>query len=225
MILIVKFAAIAAISYLLGAIPFALIIGKRFANVDIRKVGSGNIGATNAFRALGKKLGLFTALCDLAKAIISVLLAMFIIGNDPFMVAGWDLHVQVAQVLAALMVMVGHNWSVYIKFKGGKGVACFIGGLLVINWVVALIGVAVGLIVILITRYVSLGSILGACGILCALMAATLLALTAPVYLVYGLVAVALIIFQHRSNILRLQSGTELKISLKNIDRNRKRSS
>jgi acyl phosphate:glycerol-3-phosphate acyltransferase len=212
MILILKYAAIAVIAYLLGSIPFGLIIGKKMANVDIRKMGSGNIGATNVFRVLGWKCGLLTAIFDLAKAAGSVLLGMLIIGTDPFIVAGWDIHVQVAQVIASLVVMVGHNWSVYIGFKGGKGVACFIGGLLVINWFVAVVGIVVGGIVILITRYVSLGSMLGAVGILCAFVALTLLAIMAPVYLIYGLLAVALIIYQHRSNILRLQSGTESKI-------------
>jgi glycerol-3-phosphate acyltransferase PlsY len=212
MILIIKYAVIAVIAYLLGAIPWGLIFSRKLANVDIRKVGSGNIGATNVFRVLGWKLGLLTAILDLSKAAGSVLLGMLIVGDDPFVVATWDIHVQVAQVIAALMVMVGHNWSVYIGFKGGKGVAAFLGGLLVINWFVAVVGIVVGGIVILITRYVSLGSIMGAVGILCALVAFTLLAIMAPVYLIYGLLAVVLIIYQHRSNILRLQSGTESRL-------------
>ncbi len=216
MILAIKYVAIAVIAYLLGSIPFGLIIGKKLANVDVRKLGSGNIGATNVFRTLGWKLGLFTAVLDLSKAALSVLIGMWIIGNDPFVVAGWDIHVQFAQVLAALLVMVGHNWSVYIGFKGGKGVATFIGGLLVINWYVALVGIAVGIVVILVTRYVSLGSMMGSLGILFALVAVTLIARLAPVYLFYGLVAVALIIYQHRTNITRLQSGTELRLGDKN---------
>lgn len=216
MILLIKYVAIAIIAYLLGAIPFALIVGQRFAKLDIRKYGSGNIGTTNAFRVLGVKLGLLTAVLDVSKAAISVLLAMLIAGNQPVMVAGWDVHVLAAQVIAALMVMVGHNWSVYIKFKGGKGVAAFFGGLVVINWMLALIGLAVGGLVVLITRYVSLGSILAAICIFCAIVALTLLAVTAPIYLVYGLVAAALILYQHRSNIMRLQAGTELKIGDKN---------
>lgn len=212
MILVVKYLAIAIIAYLLGAIPFGLIIGRSMAHVDIREHGSGNIGATNVFRTLGTRLGLLTGILDLSKAATAVLLAMFIIGNDVLVVAGHDIHVQVAQTLAAISAMVGHSWSVYIKFKGGKGVACFIGGLLVINWAVALIGLAVGIIIALTTRYVSLGSMLMAVCVLLVLVALALLAVSAPVYIVYGLLAAGLIVFQHRSNIVRLNAGTELKL-------------
>ena len=212
MILVVKYLAIAIIAYLLGAIPFGLIIGRRMAHVDIREHGSGNIGATNVFRTLGTRLGLITAILDLSKAALAVLLSMFIIGNDVLVVGGQDIHVQLAQTLAAISAMVGHSWSVYIKFKGGKGVACFIGGLLVINWVVALIGLAAGIIIALTTRYVSLGSMLMAVCVLLVLVALALLAVSAPLYIVYGLLAAGLIVFQHRSNIVRLNSGTELKL-------------
>lgn len=212
MILVFKYLAIAVVAYLLGAIPFGLIIGKRMANVDIRQHGSGNIGATNVFRTLGTKLGLLTALLDLGKAALAVWLSMLIIGNDVLIVAGHDIHVQSAQCLAAIMVMVGHNWSAYIGFKGGKGVACFIGGLLVINWMVALVGLAAGIIVILITRYVSLGSMLASLCVLLAMVVLALLAVVAPLYALYGLVAAGLIIYQHRANITRLQAGTELKL-------------
>jgi glycerol-3-phosphate acyltransferase PlsY len=211
-ILVVKYLAIAIIAYLLGAIPFGLIIGRRMAHVDIREHGSGNIGATNVFRTLGTRLGLITAILDLSKAALAVLLSMFIIGNDVLVVGGQDIHVQLAQTLAAISAMVGHSWSVYIKFKGGKGVACFIGGLLVINWVVALIGLAAGIIIALTTRYVSLGSMLMAVCVLLVLVALALLAVSAPLYIVYGLLAAGLIVFQHRSNIVRLNSGTELKL-------------
>jgi len=211
-ILVFKYLAIAVVAYLLGAIPFGLIIGKRMANVDIRQHGSGNIGATNVFRTLGTKLGLLTALLDLGKAALAVWLSMLIVGDDVLIVAGHDIHVQSAQCLAAIMVMVGHNWSAYIGFKGGKGVACFIGGLLVINWMVALVGLAAGVTVILITRYVSLGSMLASLCVLLAMVVLALLAVVAPLYALYGLVAAGLIIYQHRANITRLQAGTELKL-------------
>jgi glycerol-3-phosphate acyltransferase PlsY len=214
-ILIIKYLVIAIVAYLLGAIPFGLIISRRMANVDIRQHGSGNIGATNVFRTLGTRLGMITALLDLGKAMLAVWLSMLIIGDDVFVVAGRDIHVQLAQCLAAIMVMVGHNWSAYIGFKGGKGVACFIGGLLVINWMVALLGMAAGIIVVLATRYVSLGSMLASLCVLLALVILALLAIVAPLYALYGLVAAGLIIYQHRSNITRLQAGTELKLGKK----------
>ena len=212
MILIVKYLIIVIIAYLLGAIPFGLMISRRMAHVDIREHGSGNIGATNVFRTLGARLGLITAMLDLSKAALAVLLAMSIIGNEVLMVDGHDIHLQLAQILAAISAMVGHNWSVYIKFRGGKGVACFIGGLMVINWVAALIGLAAGIIIALTTRYVSLASMLAAVCVLLTLIALALLAVSAPVYIAYGLLAAGLIVFQHRSNIMRLQSGTELKL-------------
>ena len=217
MILIVKYLIIVIIAYLLGAIPFGLMISRRMAHVDIREHGSGNIGATNVFRTLGARLGLITAMLDMSKAALAVLLAVFIIGDEVLVAGGQDIHVQLAQILAAISAMVGHNWSVYIKFKGGKGVACFIGGLLVINWVAALIGIAAGIIIALATRYVSLASMLAAVCVLLTLIALALLAVSAPVYIAYGLLAAGLIVFQHRSNIMRLQSGTELKLGDKGV--------
>ncbi len=212
MIFAIKFAAIAVASYLLGAIPFGLILSKKLANVDITRCGSGNIGCTNVFRVLGAKLGLMTMVLDVGKAALAVGLSMLIIGSDPLTVAGFDIHVQAAQILAALMAMVGHNWSVYIKFKGGKGVATFMGGLLVINWVVAVLAFLVGLAVALITRYVSLGSILASVVAFCIFVAFAALAFINPIFLLYGLAAAALIIYQHRTNIMRLQAGTENKL-------------
>jgi len=207
-----KFLAIAVLAYMLGAIPFGLIISRRMAHVDIRQHGSGNIGATNVFRTLGTKPGILTAMLDMGKAALAVWLGMLIIGSDSFMVAGHDIHIQAAQCLAAIMVMVGHNWSAYIGFKGGKGVACFIGGLLVINWMVALVGLAAGIAVALTTRYVSLGSMLASLCVFFAMLVLALLAVVAPLYALYGLVAAGLIIWQHRTNITRLQEGTENKL-------------
>jgi len=214
-ILAFKFLAIAVLAYLLGAIPFGLIISQGMAHTDIRRHGSGNIGATNVFRTLGTKLGILTAVLDMGKAALAVWLGMLIIGSDPFVVAGYDVHMQFAQCLAAIMVMVGHNWSVYIGFKGGKGVACFIGGLLVINWVVALIGLTAGISVALATRYVSLGSMLASLCVFLALLVLALMALVNPLFALYGLVAAGLIIFQHRTNIARLQEGKENRLGLK----------
>jgi len=211
-ILIIKLLAIALIAYLLGAIPFGLVISQKMAGVDIRQHGSGNIGATNVFRVLGVKYGILTAVLDVGKAVASVLLAGLIIGNEPLMVVSYDIHVPLAQIVAALMVMVGHNWSVYIRFKGGKGVSAFFGGLVTINWFVALVALAVIAVVVIITRYVSLGSMSAALGALLTFVALTVMGMTAPIYVIYGLLAALLIIYQHRSNIQRLLSGTENRL-------------
>ena len=212
MIIAIKFTVIALVAYLLGSIPFGLIFGRAIAHVDIRKYGSGNIGATNVLRTLGLKAGIPTLIMDLAKAALAVWVGMLVIGDESLVMYGLDVHVQAAQAVSALMAVVGHNWSIYLKFKGGKGVATFIGGLLVINPIVAIIGAGIGIVVVLATRYVSLGSILGSLAVLVIIGAMTALALVAPVYLVYILVAVAIIVYQHRANIQRLQAGKELKL-------------
>jgi len=211
-IIAIKFTVIALVAYLLGSIPFGLIFGRAIAHVDIRKYGSGNIGATNVLRTLGLKAGIPTLIMDLAKAALAVWVGMLVIGDESLVMYGLDVHVQAAQAVSALMAVVGHNWSIYLKFKGGKGVATFIGGLLVINPIVAIIGAGIGIVVVLATRYVSLGSILGSLAVLVIIGAMTALALVAPVYLVYILVAVAIIVYQHRANIQRLQAGKELKL-------------
>ncbi len=207
-----KFILAAAIGYLLGAIPFALIISKRMAGIDISRHGSGNIGSTNVLRVLGLKAGVIVIVLDLAKAIVPVMLSKFIIGDSLLSLGGLSLNWQWGQVLTALMVMVGHNWSVYIKFRGGKGVAAYYGAWFAIWPVAALFGGLILIVTVLLSRYMSLGSILSSLGILCLFIVLTLVFEFPPVYLVYSLVAAALIVYQHRSNIIRLQAGTEAKL-------------
>ena len=207
-----KFVVVAIIAYLLGAIPFGLIIGKRMGGIDISKYGSGNIGGTNVLRTLGIKAGALVAALDIAKGAGAVMLAKVIIGDGVLLAAGFPLHWQVGQVIAALMVMVGHNWSVYIKFRGGKGVAAYYGGWFVMCPAAGLFGGVITLLTALHSRYVSLGSILGALGIMCLMILLTVVYEFPPIYLAYSLVAAGLIIYQHRSNISRLQRGTELEL-------------
>jgi glycerol-3-phosphate acyltransferase PlsY len=208
-VIVGKFVLAALIGYLMGAIPFALIISKRMAGVDISKRGSGNIGGTNVLRVLGFKAGATVMALDLAKAFVPVFLAKFIIGDSVLMIHGFTLNWLWGQVIAALMVMVGHNWSVYIKFRGGKGVAAYYGSWFAISPVVALIGGVILILTVWLSKHMSLGSILGSFAILCLSMILTVAYGTSPVYLLYSLLAAALIVYQHRSNISRLQSGTE----------------
>ena len=212
--IIAKFVLVAVIGYLMGAIPFALIISKRMAGIDISKRGSGNIGGTNVLRVLGFKAGAIVMALDLAKAFAPVMLARFIIGDSVLSIAGFALNSQWGQVITALMVMVGHSWSVYIKFRGGKGAAAYFGSWFAIWPVAALVGGVILIVTVLLSKYMSLGSILGSLSILCLFMVLTLTDISPPVYLIYSLIAAALIVYQHRSNISRLQAGTENRMGL-----------
>ncbi len=210
--IVAKFVVVAVIGYLMGAIPFALIISKRMAGIDISKHGSGNLGGTNVLRVLGFKAGAIVMALDLAKAFAPVMLAKFIIGDSVLSIAGFTLNWQWGQVITALMVMVGHSWSVYIKFRGGKGAAAYFGSWFAIFPVAALFGGAILILTVWLSKYMSLGSILGSLGILCLFMVLTVADVAPPVYLIYSIVAAALIVYQHRSNISRLQAGTESRM-------------
>jgi len=199
-------------SYLIGAIPFSLIVGKLMAGIDISKYGSGNIGGTNVMRVLGRRAGAIAMALDVVKGAVAVLVARAIVGDSVLTVAGLALNWQYAQVIAALMVMVGHNWSVYIKFRGGKGVAAYYGSWIAIWPLAAIFGGLILILTVLRSKYMSLGSILSCLGILCLFMVLTVVYNMPPVYLVYSLVAAGLIVYQHRKNIARLQTGTELKV-------------
>jgi glycerol-3-phosphate acyltransferase PlsY len=213
-VIVGKFILAAVIGYLMGAIPFALIVSKRMAGIDISKHGSGNLGGTNVLRVLGFKAGALVMALDLAKAFVPVMLAKFIIGDDVLNVAGFTLNWQWGQVITALMVMVGHSWSVYIKFRGGKGAAAYFGSWFAIWPVAALVGGAILILTVWLSRYMSLGSIISSLGILCLFAVLTLIDVSPPVYLVYSVVAAGLIVYQHRSNISRLQAGTENRMGL-----------
>ena len=207
-----KLAGIAVLAYLLGAIPFALIFGWLMGKIDITKHGSGNIGGTNVLRTVGTRAAIVVVILDLGKAFLAVWLAKIIMGSDFLLIDDFSLNWQGAQVLAAIMVMVGHNWSVYIKFRGGKGVATYFGSWFAMNPAAALFGGIITIMTASLTRYVSLGSILGALGVVILMIILTLFHDFPPIYLVYSVIAVIMIIYQHRTNIGRLQTRTELRI-------------
>ena len=207
-----KLIAIIIGAYLLGAIPFGVIIGKLLGKIDITKYGSGSVGGTNVLRSVGTKAGAIVMSLDLAKGAVAVLLAKVIFDDSILLIAGFPVNWQIAEITAALIVMLGHNWSIFIKFRGGKGVAAYFGGWLVIFPAAGLFGGIILLITALRTKYMSMGSIIGALAILCLLIILTVLYGLPPFYLVYSLVTTTLIVYQHRSNINRLQTGTELKL-------------
>jgi len=215
--IVVKFIAPILIGYLLGSIPFGLLIGKRMAKVDVRQYGSGRTGGTNVLRTAGRKAAALVACLDVLKGVLAVVLAGLIFGEDYLVVGGFVLGVLVVQVLAALAVIVGHIWSVFLKFQGGRGVSVFAGALIVLCPPAAIFGGVVIIAVIGLTRYVSLGSIAGVVGAYAILVPLTIINGYPLEYLFYALFGGVLIIFMHRDNIVRLVSGTERKLGEKAV--------
>jgi glycerol-3-phosphate acyltransferase PlsY len=195
-----RLVAVIFLGYLIGAIPFGLVVGKLTRGVDVREYGSGKMGATNVLRTLGVRVGVLVFAADLAKGAAAVLLSKAIL----------DTHA--AAVAAAITAIVGHNWPVYVRFWGGRGVTTALGGLSALAPLVAAGCLGIGVVIIAWSRYVSLGSMAGALS--GGIIMASLVALDRqPVeFLVYALIASCLIIFQHRDNIARLRSGTERRL-------------
>jgi len=186
------------VGYLLGNISASFIVGKLTKNIDIRKFGSGNAGATNTLRILGLKAGLLVFFVDILKGVAAVLLGRLVAGDAGGMIAG-----------AASVA--GHIWPAFLSFKGGKGVATSFGVLVVLFPLVALILFAVSASLVAITRFMSLGSIAAA-----ILLPILLLVIGYDwLYIIFGLVLAALIIYLHKSNISRLLAGKENKLGSK----------
>jgi glycerol-3-phosphate acyltransferase PlsY len=201
----IEFVAVVIGSYLIGSIPSGLIIGK-LRRVDIREYGSGNIGTTNVLRTLGARYGALVLIADVFKGVIAVLLARYIIGSP------------MSEMAAGFAAVAGHDWSLFLKFKGGRGVATSLGGILpMAMWapLAAVAGVVIFIAIIALTRYVSLASIMGSLSAVVAMAVFLGLDRVPWEYLVYIGGVVALIIFQHRDNISRLRSGTESKLGQK----------
>ena len=190
------FVVAAAISYLLGSIPNGLILGKAIWGVDLRQHGSKNIGATNAWRTIGKAGGISIFVLDFLKGAISAYLGLHLGGSE------------LAGVLCGILAIAGHSWSVFLAFKGGKGVATGLGVIAALMPMVTLIVFAVWFAIVYFTGYVSLGSIIGAA----LVPILTLFFGLHTEFLILGLIAAVFIIFRHKSNIERLLNGTESKI-------------
>ena len=196
------------IAYLLGSINSAYIITRLTTGKDIRRLGGGNAGGRNVFREVGLVAAIPVAIFDVGKGTASVAIAHWLLKAPLF-----DIHPFV--LLAGIAAVAGHNWSVFLKFKGGRGVATFFGGLIALCLVAALFGGAVLIIGVGLTRYVSLGSIAGALGTCAILVPLTIISGFPIEYLVYALIGATFIIVMHRDNIARLLSGTERKIGEK----------
>jgi len=185
-------------AYLCGAIPFAYILTKIFAGVDIRTIGSGNPGTTNVFRAAGKKVGIVVFILDISKGFIPVFFASYI---DPSFIFAF---------IIAVCAMCGHIYTVFLKFKGGKGVATGLGVFLALTPIPTTIAFIVFILVFLLSGYVSLGSI----------SASIILPIAAYFFnyncefIIFASIIAIVIIYKHKSNIKRLISGSENKFNI-----------
>jgi glycerol-3-phosphate acyltransferase PlsY len=212
--IIAKFILVIVIGYLLGSIPFGLIISRRKARIDIRNHGSGRTGGTNVLRTLGRKAFLMVATLDIAKGALAVVFAGLIIGNDYIIIGNSGLGL-ISQVLAGLAAVIGHIWPVFVKFKGGRGVATFIGGLIALFPIAGLLGGEAVIIGAGLSGFASLGSIIGVVGIFAVLIPLTIIYNLPIEYLGYALIGTLLIVFVHRDNIKRLLSGNERRLNQK----------
>ena len=200
----VSLATIVIVSYLLGSIPFGCIAG-RMAGIDIRKAGSGNVGATNVVRVLGKRYGYPVFALDVLKGFGAVKISMVMSGQH----LEWN-SPEISGMVGAIFSVLGHVFPPWLKFKGGKGVATAAGALLALMPIATLIGVAVWIIVFWLTRYVSLASVVATAALPIVILVIGSADGHSGRLLVYSSVCVAaLVIWRHRSNLSRLLRGTE----------------
>ncbi len=214
-LIIAKLVYCVIIGYLLGSIPFGVIVSRSQSKIDILKSGSGKMGTTNVLRTSGKKAAGMVLVGDLIKGMLPVIIAGAVFGSDLLIVGEVGLGALVAQVLAGLAAMVGHNWSIFLKFKGGRGVATFFGGLIALCPPVGLISGEILIISAVLTRYMSFGSIVGTSAAYLMLIPLTILYHFPVEYLGFAVIGAIMIIIMHKDNINRLFAGTERKIGQK----------
>jgi glycerol-3-phosphate acyltransferase PlsY len=189
------------VAYLLGSLPIGLYVGKMVRGIDIRQYGSGNIGASNVWRELGRSWGILVFLLDVAKGLLPTVVAHNAHGSPVWL--------PIATGVAAIL---GHNFSPFLRFKGGKGVATSLGVAFGLSWIGALIGFGAWIVLLTLTRYISLASMIAT-----PIGAFSLWQFNDRQwpYLVFAILATVFVLFTHRANILRLRDGTERRVGKK----------
>lgn len=206
---------IAIMSYAIGSINFSIIISKKMAGFDVREKGSGNAGTTNMLRSVGKKGAALTLVCDILKGVVSISVAIVLGNVVP------DIDKELLVQIAGIAVVVGHTFPIFFQFKGGKGVATSLGVLLMSNWKIGLICLVFAIVLMALTRMVSLGSC--AAAILFPVLTLfindnyTVLSngKNGNVYFIYSVILAVIVLFNHRANIKRILNGTENRLSFK----------
>ncbi|MDD5015369.1 MAG: glycerol-3-phosphate 1-O-acyltransferase PlsY [Atribacterota bacterium] len=195
-----KIALVIISCYFFGSVPFGYLVGKLFKKVDIREYGSGNIGATNVFRVLGPWLAFLVIIGDVGKGIFSIYLLQYLKVDNLLILT-----------IAGLSVICGHDWSIFLGFKGGKGIATTFGVIFALNPIISILGVVVWAIILISTRYASLSSI---CSVF-SILVFTILFKQPYEYIIFSAIILVLGLFTHRENIKRLKSRKERKIGEK----------
>ncbi|MCS6801580.1 MAG: glycerol-3-phosphate 1-O-acyltransferase PlsY [Chloroflexota bacterium] len=189
------------LSYLAGSFPSGIVYGRLFRGVDVRYVGSGKTGATNVLRSLGPRLAVAVGVTDILKGMVPVVLALWLVGTP------------LGAVAAGFGAIAGHNWSIFLGFSGGRGVATSVGAFLPMAPLPAIIAVAAFVLVVVRTRYVSLGSVTAAVTALLAFLVTGLLGARYPSeYYVFTVAGALLLVIRHADNLARLRAGTERKL-------------
>lgn len=207
------------LSYLVGSIPTSIIISKLTSGIDIRQHGSGNAGGTNVFRVLGWKLGITTIILDALKgAVAVVLVARLYFGSFPFPNSTPFDDFTLVQIIAGIAAVIGHIWTVFAGFKGGKGIATALGFLITIITVDMLFALAVFIVVVTFSRYISLGSITAAISVpLILIIRENVFGVNIQGYhtiLPFVIAVSLLVVYTHRANLARLINGNENRITL-----------
>ena len=211
----VLYIIMALIGYCIGSVNFSVIISKKMAGFDVREKGSGNAGATNMLRSVGKKAAIITLLCDILKGVVTIIISI-IMGNIIK-----DSNQELLLQVAGISVVLGHTFPIFFGFKGGKGVATSLGILLMSNWKIGLICLVFALALMLLTRMVSLGSCAAAVlfPVLTLFINDSYTVLTngksGSTYFIYSVILAFIVLYNHRSNIKRLLNGTENRLSFK----------
>lgn len=211
----VVYIIMAIIAYLIGSINFSVILSKKMAGFDVREKGSGNAGSTNMLRSVGKKAAAITLICDILKGVVSIGIAI-LLGN-----VIENMNRELLLQIAGIAVVTGHTFPIFFGFKGGKGVATSLGVILMSNWQIGLICLVFALVLMVLTKMVSLGSC--AAAVLFPVLTLfintnyTVLSegISGKVYLIYSILLAVIVLFNHRSNIKRILNGTENKVGSK----------
>lgn len=213
----VAYIIMALIAYAIGSVNFSIIISKKMAGFDVREKGSGNAGTTNMLRTVGKKAAILTLICDILKGVVAIGIGILIAKIIE------DINPAITVSIAGLFVVLGHTFPIFFGFKGGKGIATALGVLLIINWQIGLICLVFALILMALTKMVSLGSSMAAIlfPVLTIFIAENYIVESQNgsrfAYIIFGILMAMVVLFNHRSNIKRILNGTENKLSFKSV--------